>query len=136
MGFEGVGVFSIKSDLDPLLYIPMFKGGTTTADDDLGFFDDAADWGRGIATLPEFFGVSFDCFELDTFLLLSYLSLLLVLLLELFEEGGLDSSFAILPTDDIFDWSSFNVEWDDLTDDREDFFFPAFGVSPCLLFLP
>ena len=43
MGFEGVGVFSIKSDLDPLLYIPMFKGGTTTADDDLGFFDDAAD---------------------------------------------------------------------------------------------
>jgi hypothetical protein len=106
MGFEGVGVFSNYSGFDPPLF-PMFNGGITTAGVDFGLLDDPADGGRGIAILPELFGVSLDCFEFETFLLLlDYLLFELELLLELLDEGALNSSFPLLLpvlTDDIFD---------------------------------
>lgn len=105
MGLEGVGVFSIYSGfLSWFFSAPKFNGGITTIQDEgFGLIDADADGGLGmISVLPEFFGVSLNCFN-DITLLLDCLPLLLILRLELLaEEVPLFSSFAIF-TEDIFD---------------------------------
>lgn len=133
MGLDGVGVFSIYSGLSYLApCVPIFKGGiTTTEDDGFDLWEEEADGGLGISILPEFFGVLLANFFDETFLF-DNLPLLLVLRLEVLDEGILISSLTMLlaATDDIFEWSSFNEEVDDFTDVVDFFFESCFAADP------
>lgn len=62
--------------------MPILSGGTKA--DDLGLLEDEG--GLGISILPAFFGVSFECFEVGPPFLLEFLSLILLLLLELRDD--------------------------------------------------